>query len=350
MPARLYLLLPIQLGKYFWQALCRPYCCVCQILHSIFAVLCRGRYDMRRTPAQNINLPPALLSRFDLMWLILDRADLDTDLGMARHVLYVHQHCAPPVVKATPLDASILRYETELISRSDLTSPSHLKFSAIVYCRAYVAMARRVVPCFSNQLTEYVASAYASLRQEEAKNDTPHSYSTARTLLSILRISEVKFRHEFNCHLKELVFCWRFLLSLMLDLQALARLRFSSLVDQSDVDEALRLMQMSKYSLDWDDGKAHVDPISDIYCIIRDMASRARSLDVMYSNARTWVSRKVFYLWPNCFTFLLVGVLSWVFVVQGYTEVQLNECLEEYAALNVWQIRPMTFDIRFLDS
>ncbi|MFS8022460.1 putative DNA helicase [Helianthus anomalus] len=47
-------------------------------------------YDLRRTPAENINLPPALLSRFDLLWLILDKADMDNDLEMARHVVYVH--------------------------------------------------------------------------------------------------------------------------------------------------------------------------------------------------------------------------------------------------------------------
>ncbi|GKV53010.1 hypothetical protein SLEP1_g59560 [Rubroshorea leprosula] len=50
-----------------------------------------GRYDLRRTAAENIHLPPALLSRFDLLWLILDRADMDGDLEMARHVVYVHQ-------------------------------------------------------------------------------------------------------------------------------------------------------------------------------------------------------------------------------------------------------------------
>lgn len=33
---------------------------------------------------------------------------------------------------------------------------------------------------------------------------------------------------------------------------------------------------------------------------------------------------------------------------QGYSEAQLKECLEEYAALNVWQIDPHTFDIRFI--
>lgn len=35
---------------------------------------------------------------------------------------------------------------------------------------------------------------------------------------------------------------------------------------------------------------------------------------------------------------------------QGYSEAQLKECLEEYAALNVWQINPQTFDIRFIDA
>ena len=34
-----------------------------------------GRYDTRRSPSENIALPAALLSRFDLMWLILDKAN-----------------------------------------------------------------------------------------------------------------------------------------------------------------------------------------------------------------------------------------------------------------------------------
>ena len=33
-----------------------------------------GRYNISATPQENINLPAALLSRFDLMWLILDTA------------------------------------------------------------------------------------------------------------------------------------------------------------------------------------------------------------------------------------------------------------------------------------
>lgn len=39
-----------------------------------------GRYNPQRTVEQNIQLPAALLSRFDLLWLIQDRADRSNDL------------------------------------------------------------------------------------------------------------------------------------------------------------------------------------------------------------------------------------------------------------------------------
>lgn len=231
-----------------------------------------GRYDLRRTPAENINLPPALLSRFDLLWLILDKADMDSDLELARHVVYVHQNKESPALGFTPLEASVLR--------------------------AYISAARRLSPSVPKELEEYIASAYSSIRQEEAKSSTPHSYTTVRTLLSILRISA-----------------------------ALARLRFSKTVAQSDVDESLRLMQMSKFSLYSDERqRSGLDAISDIYSVLRDEAARANKMDVSYAHALNWISRK------------------------GYSEVQLKECLEEYAALNVWQIHPHTFDIRFIDA
>ncbi|KAF0887729.1 hypothetical protein E2562_003966 [Oryza meyeriana var. granulata] len=231
-----------------------------------------GRYDMRRTPAENINLPPALLSRFDLLWLILDRADMENDLEMARHVVHVHQNLESPALGFTPLEPSVLR--------------------------AYISAARRVIPSVPRELEEYIATAYSSIRQEEAKSNAPHSYTTIRTLLSILRISI-----------------------------ALARLRFSETVAQSDVDEALRLMQMSKYSLYSDDRqRSGLDAISDIYSILRDEAARTNSMDVRYAHALNLISRK------------------------GYSEAQLKECLEEYASLNVWQIHPNTFDIHFIDA
>lgn len=41
---------------------------------------------------------------------------------------------------------------------------------------------------------EYIAAVYAEMRMEEAQTEQPHSYTTARTLLSILRLSQALAR------------------------------------------------------------------------------------------------------------------------------------------------------------
>ncbi|CAI5536067.1 unnamed protein product, partial [Closterium sp. Naga37s-1] len=231
-----------------------------------------GRYDMRRTPAENINLPPALLSRFDILWLMLDRADVDADLALARHVLHVHQHSAPPALDFDPVDPTLLRN--------------------------FIATARTYEPSVPEELTDFIASAYAGLRQEEAASDAPHTYTTARTLLSILRLAEAR-----------------------------ARLRLAGAVAQSDVEEALRLMHGSKASLQTEARqRAGLDAISAVYSIVRDEAARARCTVVSYSDALNWITRK------------------------GHSEAELRECLEDYAELNVWQIDQDSLTIRFIDS
>jgi DNA replication licensing factor MCM7 len=76
--------------------------------------------------------------------------------------------------------------------------------------------------------------------------------------------------------------------------QALARLRFSRAVQQSDVDEALRLMQMSKMSLQDDETRrSGLDPISDVYTIIRDEAKKKDTIQIQYTDALNWITRKV---------------------------------------------------------
>lgn len=68
--------------------------------------------------------------------------------------------------------------------------------------RAYISAARRVTPSVPRELEEYIATAYSSIRQDEAKSNAPHSYTTVRTLLSILRISIVCFTFSSLFYLK----------------------------------------------------------------------------------------------------------------------------------------------------
>ncbi|CAL6306059.1 unnamed protein product [Bathycoccus prasinos] len=72
-----------------------------------------GRYNTSFTPQENMNLPAALLSRFDLMWLLLDRPDSDSDTALAHHVLHVHREGMPP---QTDVDESLRLMKMSKIS------------------------------------------------------------------------------------------------------------------------------------------------------------------------------------------------------------------------------------------
>ena len=55
-----------------------------------------GRYNPSLTPHENINLPAALLSRFDLIFLLLDRQNEELDEHLATHVTSVHRNLHAP--------------------------------------------------------------------------------------------------------------------------------------------------------------------------------------------------------------------------------------------------------------
>lgn len=72
------------------------------------------------------------------------------------------------------------------------------------------------------------------------------------------------------------------------------RLQFSETVAQRDVDEALRLLQMSKYLIYFDDRqRSSLEVISDIYSILRDEAARTSNMDVKFGLSLNLISRKL---------------------------------------------------------
>lgn len=55
----------------------------------------QGRYNPRLSANANINMPAALLSRFDLLFILVDKADNKADKRLAEHVTQVHAHNEP---------------------------------------------------------------------------------------------------------------------------------------------------------------------------------------------------------------------------------------------------------------
>lgn len=94
-----------------------------------------GRYNPKRSIEQNIQLPAALLSRFDLLWLIQDKANRDNDLLLAKHITYVHQHCKQPPTQITPLDIKVMRRYIALCKLKEPSIPVEL--TDYVVCKLY---------------------------------------------------------------------------------------------------------------------------------------------------------------------------------------------------------------------
>lgn len=129
-----------------------------------------GRYNPKKSPRENINLPPALLSRFDLLFLILDQADVEEDTRLAEHVCQVHRTSEAPMVA---------EIASEVIT-SDLF-------------RLYVGMAKTHSPVVPSALVDYVVGAYVGLRMNDL-NQKDTTYTTPRTLLAVLRLSQALVR------------------------------------------------------------------------------------------------------------------------------------------------------------
>ena len=79
-----------------------------------------GRYNKQLSPHTNINLPAALMSRFDLIFLILDKPDATADDMLAKHVGYVHQTQTHPKLDFEAYDPTFIR---AYVSESKKISP-----------------------------------------------------------------------------------------------------------------------------------------------------------------------------------------------------------------------------------
>lgn len=69
---------------------------VCQ-LNSRTAILAaanpvHSKYDSKKSVVENINLPPTLLSRFDLIYLMLDIPSENEDKRLAEHILSIYSN------------------------------------------------------------------------------------------------------------------------------------------------------------------------------------------------------------------------------------------------------------------
>ncbi len=128
-----------------------------------------GRFDPNTPPAQQFDIPPTLLSRFDLIFTIRDVLDEAQDRKIAEHIILGHTLAGK---KEKPASDSAI---TAAIPEDLL--------------RKYIAYARRnAFPVLTNEASDKIKEYYLELRQMGKKNNT--FPVTARNIEGVIRLSE----------------------------------------------------------------------------------------------------------------------------------------------------------------
>ncbi|MFP4218167.1 MAG: LAGLIDADG family homing endonuclease, partial [Salinarchaeum sp.] len=169
-----------------------------------------GRFDHYEPIGEQIDLEPALISRFDLIFTVTDQPDPDEDRRLAQHILTTNY--------AGELNTQREEMPSPEISRSEVESIQESVEPAIdpELLRKYVAYAKQNChPRMTESARAAIEEFYVDLRSQGAEEDAPVPV-TARKLEALVRLAE-----------------------------ASARIRLSDTVTQEDADRVIEIVRSS---------------------------------------------------------------------------------------------------------
>jgi replicative DNA helicase Mcm len=145
-----------------------------------------GRFDKYEPIAPQINLTPALMSRFDLIFVLTDDPDTKRDSAIAEHIL--KSNYAGELSTQKPWNPEI--------SQEDIDNALTVIEPAIdpEMLRKYVAYARKnVFPTLTEEAKEFFLNYYVGLRTQGQDSNKPVPV-TARQLEALIRLGEASAR------------------------------------------------------------------------------------------------------------------------------------------------------------
>eukprot|EP00088_Acartia_fossae_P071254 TRINITY_DN9747_c0_g1_i5.p1 TRINITY_DN9747_c0_g1~~TRINITY_DN9747_c0_g1_i5.p1 ORF type:complete len:360 (-),score=68.71 TRINITY_DN9747_c0_g1_i5:7-984(-) len=170
-----------------------------------------GHYNRAKTVSENVKLNPALLSRFDLVFILLDKPDTVIDSLLSDHVMHLHskkkskssdirsnnslKRSSEEALNLAEGDGTGLSLEARLTARpgdgiaDDPVPPPIL--------RKYIAHARKTVsPKLTKDACSVIKEFYLDLRKNHQSHDgTP---ITTRQLESMKRLTEARAKLELR--------------------------------------------------------------------------------------------------------------------------------------------------------
>lgn len=194
-----------------------------------------SRYDTSKSVVENIDLPPTLLSRFDLIYLVLDAPNADADRKLAKHIvsLFFKNYNdgaegdeAAPAVEQTATEGAYVGDDLDVPVAPAYGSGDLLDAKTLT---EYIAYTReKVDPRLSTSAAEALVSGYVDMRA--GGRGGGNITATPRQLESLIRLAE-----------------------------AHARMQLKEEVDDTDVAEAMRLVKSALHMAAYDPNTGKID-------------------------------------------------------------------------------------------
>jgi len=177
-----------------------------------------SKYDAKLSVVDNIRLPPTLLSRFDLIYLILDKQSEAHDRRLANHIVSLFSR--PEGEVAAPEGDHEQR--TTLIATKDHGVTKAFLANYISYAR------KNVHPTIPEHLVKILVNEYKNMRS--MGNSRKTITATPRQLDSMIRIAE-----------------------------ALAKMKLRTEVTEGDLEESIRLIKVAMQQSATDPNTGEID-------------------------------------------------------------------------------------------
>jgi DNA helicase MCM8 len=168
-----------------------------------------GQYDRSRTVSENVKLSAPLLSRFDLVFILVDDPDSSHDALLSRHVIGMHRAGAAvsgrgaraAVGSPDAGDADALALQRRLRSGADRALRDPLPLG---HFRKYVAYARRFVsPKLDVGAALLLQRTYLEMRAAHGANPAKTMPITTRQLESLVRLAQARAKLELRDNVTE---------------------------------------------------------------------------------------------------------------------------------------------------
>jgi len=187
-----------------------------------------GRFDQYEPISEQIDLEPALISRFDLIFTVTDQPDEEEDRNLAEHILTTN-YAGELHTHRTEVNTS--NYSPEEVENVTEDVAPTIEADLL---RKYIAYAKRnCYPTMTEEARDAIQEFYVDLRMEGADEDAPVPV-TARKLEALVRLAE-----------------------------ASARVRLSDSVTEEDADRVIKIVrdQMEDIGVDPETGEFDADVV-----------------------------------------------------------------------------------------